>query len=73
MCFELVVSLCACEEEEKAIVEARVGVQALDLSFSEVGAPLGGKKLKAFFIILDLYFMDQFLGFLSQDRDFMCK
>ena len=35
-------------KRRKANVEPSVGLQALDLSFVEVGASFGGKKLKDF-------------------------
>ena len=56
--------LCVSEEEEEVLVEARSWSTSLDLSSTEGGASLGGKKLKAFLVIFDLCFMDQFLGFL---------
>ena len=60
----LKVPFCGCEEEEEAIVEARSWRTSLDPSSIEVGASFGGKKLKAFLAIVDLCFMDPFLGFL---------
>ena len=69
----LEVPLCVCEEEERIIVEASLGVQTLDMSFARVGASLGGKKLRTFLFILVLCFMVQFLRVLSQDGDFFSK
>ena len=62
MCVCLSLIKCSCEilKRRRAIVEARVEVQALDLSFTEVGASFGGKKLKAFLTFLDLCIMDHF-------------
>ena len=57
-------SSCGGEGEEEAIMEARSWKTSLDLSSTEVGASLGGKKLKAFLVIFDLCFMDPFSGFL---------
>ena len=69
----LEIPLCVSEEEERIIVRASLGVQALDLSFSREGASLGGKKLRTFLFILVLCFMVQFLRVLSQDGDFLSK
>ena len=52
------------KEEEEILVKARSWSASLDLSSTEGGASLGGKKLRAFHFIVDLCFMDQFLGFL---------
>ena len=43
--------LCVSEEEEEVLVEARSWSTSLDLSSTEGGASLGGKKLRAFLII----------------------
>ena len=56
--------LCVSEEEEEVLVEARSWSTSLDPSSTERGASLEGKKLKAFVVIFELCFMDQFLGFL---------
>ena len=57
-------SWCGSREEEEVLVEARSWSTSLDLSSTEGGTSLGGKKLKAFLVIFYLCFMDQFLGFL---------
>ena len=52
------------EREEEAIIGARSWWTRVDPSSTEVGASFLGKKLKAFLVICDLCFLDQFLGFL---------
>ena len=52
------------EGEEEAIIGARSWLIRVYPSSTEVRASFRGKKLKAFLVIFDLCFMDQFLGFL---------
>ena len=65
--------LCVSKEEEEVIVEAKSWSSSLDLSSTEGGASLGGKKLRTFLFILVLCFMVQFLMVLSQDGNFLSK
>lgn len=51
-CFELKVPLCVSEVEGEVLVAARVWSSSMDLSSSEGGASLRGKKLRTFLFIL---------------------